>query len=183
MTPEDQRLNTEERLRAIGQRGRLARWRAHGRAKSRQVGVVVINRRWRGLRSASARADRVSSCPPGVGLASLLKPPYLLPTSTSTVRSARLSERTTDSLKKDLTNNTSSFFTCANDDGLLDLLHGVGGEDDSEAFVPQRSAHIGRETLPVAAVVHLHHDLVGLQLTVRHTLVDAWGWGAAVESA
>jgi potassium/hydrogen antiporter len=28
VTPEDQRLNTEERLRAIGQRGRLARWRA-----------------------------------------------------------------------------------------------------------------------------------------------------------
>jgi potassium/hydrogen antiporter len=30
VTPEDQRLNTEERLRAIGQRGRLARWRARG---------------------------------------------------------------------------------------------------------------------------------------------------------
>jgi hypothetical protein len=30
VTPEDQRANTEERLRAVGQRGRLARWRAHG---------------------------------------------------------------------------------------------------------------------------------------------------------
>jgi potassium/hydrogen antiporter len=29
VTPEDQRANTEERLRAVGQRGRLARWRAH----------------------------------------------------------------------------------------------------------------------------------------------------------
>lgn len=28
VTPEDKRLNTEERLRAVGQRGRLARWRA-----------------------------------------------------------------------------------------------------------------------------------------------------------
>jgi cell volume regulation protein A len=28
VTPEDQRLNTEERLRAVGQRGRLARWRS-----------------------------------------------------------------------------------------------------------------------------------------------------------
>jgi potassium/hydrogen antiporter len=28
VTPEDQRANTEERLRAVGQRGRLARWRA-----------------------------------------------------------------------------------------------------------------------------------------------------------
>jgi potassium/hydrogen antiporter len=28
VTPEEQRLNTEERLRAVGQRGRLARWRA-----------------------------------------------------------------------------------------------------------------------------------------------------------
>ena len=28
VTPENQRLNTEERLRAVGQRGRLARWRA-----------------------------------------------------------------------------------------------------------------------------------------------------------
>jgi hypothetical protein len=28
VTPEDQRVNTEERLRAVGQRGRLARWRA-----------------------------------------------------------------------------------------------------------------------------------------------------------
>jgi cell volume regulation protein A len=27
VTPEDQRANTEERLRAVGQRGRLARWR------------------------------------------------------------------------------------------------------------------------------------------------------------
>jgi cell volume regulation protein A len=30
VTPEDQRVNTEERLRAVGQRGRLARWRARG---------------------------------------------------------------------------------------------------------------------------------------------------------
>jgi potassium/hydrogen antiporter len=30
VTPEDQRANTEERLRAVGQRGRLARWRARG---------------------------------------------------------------------------------------------------------------------------------------------------------
>jgi potassium/hydrogen antiporter len=29
VTPEDQRANTEERLRAVGQRGRLARWRSH----------------------------------------------------------------------------------------------------------------------------------------------------------
>jgi cell volume regulation protein A len=29
VTPEDQRANTEERLRAVGQRGRLARWRTH----------------------------------------------------------------------------------------------------------------------------------------------------------
>ena len=28
VTPEEQRVNTEERLRAVGQRGRLARWRA-----------------------------------------------------------------------------------------------------------------------------------------------------------
>jgi potassium/hydrogen antiporter len=28
VTPEDQRLNTVERLRAVGQRGRLARWRS-----------------------------------------------------------------------------------------------------------------------------------------------------------
>jgi len=28
VTPEDQRANTEERLRAVGQRGRLARWRS-----------------------------------------------------------------------------------------------------------------------------------------------------------
>ena len=31
VTPEDQRLNTEERLRAVGQGGRLARWRSRGR--------------------------------------------------------------------------------------------------------------------------------------------------------
>ena len=30
VTPEDQRANTEERLRAVGQRGRLARWRSRG---------------------------------------------------------------------------------------------------------------------------------------------------------
>ena len=30
VTPEDQRVNTEDRLRAVGQRGRLARWRARG---------------------------------------------------------------------------------------------------------------------------------------------------------
>jgi cell volume regulation protein A len=30
VTPEEQRANTEERLRAVGQRGRLARWRARG---------------------------------------------------------------------------------------------------------------------------------------------------------
>jgi len=30
VTPEDQRLNTEERLRAVGQHGRLARWRSRG---------------------------------------------------------------------------------------------------------------------------------------------------------
>jgi len=31
VTPEDQRTNTEERLRAVGQRGRLARWRSNPR--------------------------------------------------------------------------------------------------------------------------------------------------------
>jgi potassium/hydrogen antiporter len=30
VTPEDQRENTEERLRAVGKRGRLARWRSRG---------------------------------------------------------------------------------------------------------------------------------------------------------
>src|SRR5215213_2771680 len=48
-----------------------------------------------------------------VVLASFLKPPYLLPTSTSTVRSTRLSERTTASLKKDLTNTTSGLLPSA----------------------------------------------------------------------
>jgi cell volume regulation protein A len=31
VTPEDQRTHTEERLRAVGQRGRLARWRSNPR--------------------------------------------------------------------------------------------------------------------------------------------------------
>ena len=33
VTPEDQRANTEERLRAVGQRGRLARWRSQAEAE------------------------------------------------------------------------------------------------------------------------------------------------------
>jgi cell volume regulation protein A len=33
VTPEDQRAHTEDRLRAVGQRGRLARWRSHGRSE------------------------------------------------------------------------------------------------------------------------------------------------------
>ena len=33
VTPEDQRANTEERLRAVGQRGRLARWRSRAEAE------------------------------------------------------------------------------------------------------------------------------------------------------
>ena len=95
-----------------------------------------------------------------MALASLLKPPYLLPTSTSTERSTRLSGRTIRLLEEGL--DELHFWIVrvrADDDGLLNLSTGVGRQRDSESFASQRPADIGRQALPVAPVVDPYHNL------------------------
>ena len=53
----------------------------------------------------------------------------------------------------------------ADDDGLLNLFHGVGRERNWDSFASKRSADFGCQALPIAPVIDPYQNLAALQLT------------------